>query len=128
MGTGAYHIVVTGGDSAMCTAYGGMGGGGMIGWEQFVHFDPYDKESTQGTCAFFDATAKLSKEKGYGMDMGRGNAMNRGSDGYALSKEEHEKMLSAGNPAPFNYQWKIREVFNPNDLGDQYYMTVEPKK
>jgi hypothetical protein len=122
-------IVWTGGDSMMSTVQGGQGGGGGdIGWEGFTHFDPYDEDSTRGCCAFFDACFDFSKEKGWGMDMGRGNAMCRGSDGYALSKEDHENWLSEGNPLPFNYQWKIREVLNPNDLGDQYWMSVEPKK
>jgi glycolate oxidase len=120
-------IVQTGGDSIMSTVQ--ARGDGPIGWEQFVHFDPYSKESTEGACAYFDASSKFSKERGLGGDMGRGNAMCRGSDGYAIPKEEHERMLSGGEQtAVFNYQWKIREAFNPNDLGDQYYMTVEPKK
>jgi hypothetical protein len=122
-------IAKVGGDSMMCMAQGMVGGGGgCINWECFVHFDPYDEKSTRGACEFFDACARKSKESNWGPDMGRGNAMSRGSDGYHLPKEEHEKMLSAGNPLPFNYQWKLKQVFNPNDLGDQYWLSVEPNE
>ena len=42
-------IAKIGGDSAMCTVAGGMGGGGLLTWEMFTHFDPYDEDSTRGT-------------------------------------------------------------------------------
>ena len=61
--------------------------------------------------------------------MERSNAVCRGSDGWALPKEMREKMLSASpQPGVFNYQWQIRQIFDPNDLGDTYYKTLEPKK
>jgi hypothetical protein len=28
-------------------------------------------------------------------------------------------------PAVFRYQRKIKEAFNPNDLGDEYYLTLD---
>ena len=46
-----------------------------------------------------------------------------------LSKEEQEKILSlAPQRDAFNYQWKIKRALDPNDLGDRYYRTLEPKK
>jgi hypothetical protein len=33
--------------------------------------------------------------------------------------------LSSPQPHVFRYQTRIREAFNPNDLGDQYYETLE---
>jgi len=45
-----------------------------------------------------------------------------------VPKEVREK-LQANSPQAtmLQYQWKIREAFNPNDLGDAHYMTLEPK-
>jgi hypothetical protein len=121
-------IVAAGGDCMM----GGManiGGGGITGWENFTNFDPYSKESAEGTFKFFEATYKYGLEKGWGAGMERENANLRGPDGFGLSKEEQERMVAGVNHAvKFNYQWKIREALNPNHLGDSYYITLEPKK
>ena len=58
--------------------------------------------------------------------MERTNAVSRGPDGRATLKEERERILSsAPQPAVFRYQRKIKEAFNPNDLGDSYYLTLE---
>jgi glycolate oxidase len=121
-------IAAVGGDSAML-AIAGQGGGGGAQWEFFNHFDSHDRESTEGTCAFFDATASLSREKGWGADMGRYCSDARGPDGYGLSKEQQEAILSRSpNPLLWNYQWKVREALDPNHLGDSYYRTLEPVK
>lgn len=97
-------------------------------WENFTHFDPADKESVEGTCEFFDACFKYGLEKGMGPGMERSNALSRGADGRATPKEVRERAL-AGSPKPavFRYQRKIREAFNPNNLGDEYYLTLDDK-
>jgi len=41
----------------------------MCMWENFTHFDPYDKESVEGTLEFFNATYKYGLEKGLGPGM-----------------------------------------------------------
>ncbi len=122
------NFVAAGGD-CMMGGIAAIGGGGITGWENFTHFDPYDKESTEGTCEFFEATYKFGLEKGWGPGMERECAVMRGSDGLGLSKEEQERILSgAAQTVAYNYQWKIREALNPNHLGDSYYVTLEPKK
>jgi glycolate oxidase len=122
-------IVAAGGDSAM-GGLGGIGGGGSTMWENFAHFDPYDKESTEGTYEFFDATYQYGKEHGFGSSMERQLSYARGADGKATSKEEREQWLSGGaQPEVLYYQRKIKEIFDPNDLGDTYYRTLdEPKE
>ena len=119
-------IVQAGGDCTM-GPIGGQGGGGTGLWESFTCFDPYDKASTEGTLEFFDACTKLSQEKGWlGTGMEKWNAAARGSDGRATPKEERDKMhLSAPQPSVYRYQHKIKEAFNPNDLGDAYFETLE---
>jgi len=122
-------MVSAGGD---CTMGGicGMGGGGSTVWENFTHFDPHDKESVEGVCEFFDATFKFGLEKGWGPGMERMNAVRRGPDGKTPPREEREQiLLAAPQPAVFHYQRKIKDILDPNDLGDAYYSTLdEPRK
>ena len=119
------NIVAAGGD-CMMGGIGGMGGGGHTFWENFTHFDSHDAESVKGTHEYFEASSKYGRENGLGA-MERMYAMSRRDDGYARTKEEQEKMLSASvQPLAYEYQWKIREFLNPNHLGDAYYMTLDP--
>jgi len=86
----------------------------------------HDKESTEGTYEFFDATFEYGEKKGLGHSMERQFSFARGADGMATSKEERTRWLS-GSPQPMlmQYQRKIKEAFNPNDLGDNYYRFLE---
>ncbi len=79
---------------------------------------------------FFDATYQYGKEHGCGSSMERQLSYARGADGMATSKEERERWLSGGaQPEVLYYQRKIKETFDPNDLGDTYYRTLgEPKE
>jgi glycolate oxidase len=118
-------MVDQGGDSAM-GPIGGSGGGGTVGWECFTCFDPHDKKSTEGTCEFFEATTRIGKERGWGPGMERGQAAARGSDGRATPKEERDRIhLAAEQPAAFHYQWKVKQAIDPNNLGDEYYQTLD---
>ena len=118
------NIVAAGGDSTM----GGLaliGGGGSTVWENFTHFDPYDKESTEGTFEFFEATAKYGKEHNLGTAMERANTAARGPDGKTTPKDVRERILSAApQPSIYRYQRLIKEAIDPNDLGDAYFFTL----
>jgi hypothetical protein len=58
--------------------------------------------------------------------MEKWNSQARGPDGKTTPKEERDRMhLAAPQPSVFRYQQKIKEAFNPNDLGDAYYETLE---
>jgi hypothetical protein len=117
-------IVSAGGDCTM----GGvatMGGGATVVWENFTCWDPYDKESTEGAFNFFEATAKYGAERHWGVSMERGNAVARANDGYETPKEIREAMMAAERqPSTYRYQRKIKEAFDPNELGDAYYQTL----
>jgi glycolate oxidase len=118
-------IVDAGGD-CMMGPVGGQGGGGTGLWENFTCFDPHDRESTEGTCKFFEACTEFGLKKGWGVGMERWNSVARGPDGRTTAKEERDRIhLSAPQPSVFRYQHKVREAFNPNDLGDAYYETLE---
>jgi hypothetical protein len=118
-------IVEAGGD-CMMGPIGGQGGGGTGLWENFTCFDPHDKESVEGTLEFFDACTKLGLERGWGVGMEKWNAVARGPDGRTTPKVERDQIhSSAPQPSVFRYQHKIRQAFNPNDLGDAYYETLD---
>jgi FAD/FMN-containing dehydrogenase len=118
-------IVAAGGD-CMMGPIGGQGGGGTGLWENFTCFDPHDKTSTEGTLEFFDACTEFGVRKGWGVGMEKWNSVARGPDGRTTPKEQRDKMhLAAPQPSVFRYQHKVREAFNPNDLGDAYYETLE---
>ena len=106
---------------------GGLGGGAFVMWENFTCWDPHDKESVEGTFEFFEVCDQLAKKMNLGVGMERLNALCRGSDGKEVPKERRE-IANAVSPIAhaLRYQQKIREAFNPNDLGDAYYVTLEP--
>jgi glycolate oxidase len=119
-------FAAAGGD-CMMGGMAGIGGGGFTAWENFVHFDSHDAESVKGTYEYFEASSKFGRENGLGT-MERMYVMSRRDNGYARTKEEQEKMLSSSvQPLAYEYQWKIRNILDPNNLGDAYYMTLEPK-
>ena len=121
-------FAATGGDSEM-GSLSMLGGGGTLMWEFFTCFDPYEKESVEGSCEFIDDTQRWMFEKGIGLDMGRMNSDLRGVDGYDMPQEIQDQIYSnAPQPHVFSYQWKIRELFNPNHLGGSYYRTLNPEK
>ena len=118
-------VVAAGGD-AMMGGLGGLGGGAYVMWENFTCWDPHDKSSVEGTFEFFENTDKLAKENKWGVGMERANALCRGADGKEFPKEKRKQILSNSPQAHvLRYQQKIREVFNPNNLGDAHYVTLE---
>jgi len=111
-------IVDSGGDSMMGPG-GGMGGGGHIGFEQFCFYDPSDLSSINGALEYFEDAAGTAKKLGL-------------TSGYEarifetrLSEEEKRTAyLSSKQPALFKYQRKIKDIFDPNDLGDDQYAVM----
>ena len=122
------HIAATGGDSAM-GGTSALGGGGMTGWEFFTNFDAYDKESVRGTCKFMDGNQEFQTKHGFGPDFCRWNADVRHMNGYNYTQEEHDEIFkNAPQPLVYAYQYKIREIVNPNNLCGSYLRTLTPSK
>jgi glycolate oxidase len=120
-------VAEVGGDSDMGSV-SGIGGGGTTGWEFFVHFDAYDKSSIKGSKELIDETQKWMTSKGLGADFGRWNADVRRPDSYNYTQEEHDAFYSKlPQPELAEYQWKVREAFNPNHLTGSYYKTLSPR-
>lgn len=123
------QIVQAGGD-CMMGPIGGQGGGGTGLWENFTCFDSSDKESTDGTLAFFDASFAYTNEKGWsGCGFEKLNSLARGYDGYETPKEIRDAgHAHAPQPAVFRYQNKVYQAVNPLDLGDTYYERLDDQQ
>jgi hypothetical protein len=117
------------GGDCMMGGLGGMGGGAFVMWENFTTWDPHEKASVDGTFEFFENCDKFARQNSWATGMERSNAICRGSDGKAIPKEKREQAFSHSPMAHvLRYQQKIRETFNPNDLGDVHYLTLESKE
>jgi hypothetical protein len=118
-------IVAAGGDSTM-GGVGGLGGGGNMMWENFTHFDPHDKFSSEGTLEFFNATSEYGKSLGLGPGLEKMTDYARWTDGRSTPGEIRDKLLGgAAQPQASRYQGKVKDIFDPNDIGDSYYKTLE---
>jgi hypothetical protein len=88
------------------------------------NFTCWDSQ-VEGTCEFFEETDQFARKRNLGRGMERTNVLCRGSDGKEVPKEVREPVYATSSQAHvFRYQQKIREAFNPNDLGDSYYVTL----
>lgn len=113
-------IADTGAD-AMMAAVSGLGGGGDCTFEQFCHFDPHDKESVMGALAYYADAGKAARERG--MHGGLEDAVRE------ISKEELDNARRAAPQlAVYAFQRKIKEAFDPNDIGDGSYIAAEEVK
>lgn len=89
-------------------------------------YDPHDKASVEGAFEYCESQAKYMAEHKLGPDFSRANALSRGHDGEEVPQEVRDKALSASPiAAAFRYQRKIKEMLDPNNLGDAYYMWIE---
>ena len=111
-------LVQAGGDSMMGPA-SGQGGGSYTGFEQFCFYDPADINSVKASLAYFEECAKTAKKMGLtsGYEW-------RIFEALLTQQEIRAKFLASAQPALYKYQRQIREVFNPNDLGDDLYAVL----
>ena len=116
-------VAQAGGDSMMGTV-GGIGGGGVCGFEQFVSYDPADKESVKAAVRHMHDTRK--DEVKHGIAPGK-------EDSYlkvAMTDEQlQEQYAASSQPIVFHLQRKIKDMLDPNDIGDRLYSWLpEPEK
>jgi FAD/FMN-containing dehydrogenase len=111
-------LVQCGGDAMMGSGSGIPGGGGM-GLEQFVSYDPDDEASTHAAYVHMEDAIKDAASIGYPP----------GKEGLYLqmgwSDERFEQvMAAAAQPAVFRFQRRIKTAFDPHDVGDRMYPTL----
>jgi len=111
-------LVQCGGDALMgCGST--VAGGGWSGLEQFVSYDPADKESIKaGTKHMEDA---ITDAVSHGIPAGK-EAIYL-SLGYKDEKV-WASLARSQQPIIFHFQRKIKEAFDPNDIGDRNYPTL----
>jgi glycolate oxidase len=111
-------LVQCGGD-AMMGSGSGLPGGGAMGLEQFVSYDPVDPESIAAGLRHMEDAVKDAASIGYPP----------GKEGMYLqmgwTDEQVEASLAASpQPAVFRFQGRIKKAFDPNDVGDRLYPTL----
>ena len=111
-------LVQCGGDAMMGSGSGIPGGGGM-GLEQFVSYDPDDEASTHAAFVHMKDAVLDAASIGYPP----------GKEGMYLqmgwSDDRLESALEAApQPQIFRFQGKIKAAFDPNDVGDRMYPTL----
>jgi len=104
-------IVDDGGDAGM----GGIsttGGGAYHGFENFILYDPSDAESVEAARACNADAGHVTAEAGPG-----------GYNFFFIEKERLQALLAEqARPAIFRWQRKIKEAFDPNEVGDGSYL------
>ncbi len=111
-------LVQCGGDALMgCGS--SIAGGGSSGLEQFVSYDPSDTDSTEAAIQHMCDATRDAVSRGYPP----------GKEAWYLQVGQKDEKIweTLGNsqqPAVFRFQKKIKEAFDPNDVGDRMYMTL----
>jgi hypothetical protein len=108
-------------DTGADTMMGGLshqGGGGNNWFEQFSHYDPSDSESVKAQKEYIIDALKFQEEEG----------IPPGMEAWFIprTKEEVQAILLASfQPEVYRWQRKIREAFNPNNVGHRLFKCLE---
>ena len=98
---------------------GTFGGGGNAVLEQFIQYDLADRESIKAAIRHMhDATADAIK-----------NGFGPGKETLYLQvpmtdAEVHQQYRNSAQPLAYRLQGKIKELLDPNDVGDRLYGTL----
>ncbi|MBN1188409.1 MAG: FAD-binding oxidoreductase [Dehalococcoidales bacterium] len=115
-------LVQSGGDTGVGGSSGS--GGGEAGFEEMAYYDPADKESVKGTIQFMHEATKDALENGF--PPGKEHMYIR----IGMTDEQlYQEDAGASQPIVYHLQRKIKELIDPNDLGDRlYHILPEPGK
>jgi hypothetical protein len=116
-------LVQSGGDSMMGSG-SSIGGGGTTGFEEFVSYDPADMESVKAVIKHMKESTKEAVEHGFPA----GHAAPFLQIGMT-DEELHQQYAKSSQPVLFHLQRQIKELLDPNDIGDRLYAWLpEPGK
>ena len=121
-------LVQCGGDAMMGTG-GAYPGGGVMGLEQFVSYDGNDKDSTRaaGIKHMEDAVKDAARHR---LPARQGSPLH--GDAARPTSSASTSGRRPSSPSPYVFQRKIKEHFDPNDVGDRMYNYIpeewEPAK
>jgi len=114
-------LVQSGGDSMMGSG-GSIGGGGITGFEQFVAYDPSYKESIKEVIKHMHNAT--SDAVAHGFPPGHETPFLQIG---MTDQELYQRYSAASQPLIFQLQWQIKQMLDPNDIGDRLY-TYLPEK
>ncbi len=111
-------LVQCGGD-AMMGSGSGLPGGGAMGLEQFVSYDPVDPDSIAAGRRHMEDAVRDAAAIGYPP----------GKEGMYLQMgwsddQLREALAGSSQPVVFRFQHRIKKAFDPNDVGDRLYPTL----
>jgi len=116
-------LAQAGGDSMMGSG-SSIGGGGITGFEQFVSYDPFQKESVEAVIKHMQDSIKEAAEHGFP----GGHAVPFLQIGMT-DEQLHRGYTQSSQPVLFHLQRQIKELLDPNDIGDRLYAYLpEPHK
>ncbi len=116
-------LAQAGGDSMMGSG-SSIGGGGITGFEQFVSYDPFQKESVEAVIKHMQDSIKEAAEHGFP----GGHAVPFLQIGMT-DEQLHRGYTQSSQPVLFHLQRQIKELLDPNDIGDRLYAYLpEPDK
>lgn len=114
-------LVKSGGD-AMMGPISNMGGGGWCSLEQFIAYDVTNKQSIKAAVEYKKDGIAVSSKHGWSTAFDRAQFMT------VMTKEQREALwLDVPQPSIFHYQWKVKQLLDPNNTGDSEvtYPTLE---
>jgi glycolate oxidase len=114
----AKRLLVDCGADSMMGCVGSIAGGGQCGLEQFGFYDVADKESTAAAIEWMKYCIK--EEARHNVPPGKEGM-------YLAVGKTHEELQKdlAKQPAIHTWQRKIKQAFDPNNLGDRLYPTLD---
>ncbi len=115
-------LVQAGGDSMMGPG-STLGGGGNASFEQFVSYDPADKESVNAMKQCMRNSMKVATEHGFPA----GHVVPYVQIGMT-DEQLHQQFAKANQPLVYHLQRKIKELLDPNDIGDRMYSWLPDSK
>ncbi len=118
-------LLVQCGADMMMGPVSSLGGGGCTHFEGAWYYERTDIESAKASAAAREAMVEASVEVGMPQALGGANGQPLVKEG--LSKVERQADLAARpQPARFHWQWKIKQMLDPNDAGEsQTYPALE---
>lgn len=116
-------LVKCGGDSMMGPITR-LGGGGTFSLEQFTAYDPTNVESVKAVVQYIEESAAVSREHSFPTGMDEIVALKMKGIGGAQTYLDN-----LPDTRMFEWQFKIRQMLDPNDVGEKgAYLMVKPKK
>ncbi len=106
--------IVQCGDDTLMGCIGGMGDGAYMVSEFFNFPNPLDRRSMDGSAKAFEEVTETMRQAG----------LSEGSEQMGFGRLTQEQLAALPQSERFRWQWKIKQMLDPNDTGDNNYVTL----